>query len=84
MTFIANTALKVARGGETVTLRPGDPIPEAADWKHYTVHSYLRNGYIKEVPDEISALQARIAALEAENAALRAHPAATPRPRKEG
>lgn len=49
--FIAQKRLKV--GDEYRDF--GDPLPEAAEWPYQIRESYLRAGYLKEVPDSVSA-----------------------------
>lgn len=51
MAYLANETMRVGRGGAVVTLRPGDPVPEAAEWPWQVRSQYLANRRILEAPD---------------------------------
>jgi hypothetical protein len=46
--WICRKVLRVSRNGETILLRPGDEIPEAATWSNRDF--WVQRRYVQEIP----------------------------------
>lgn len=47
--WIAGKAQKIRRGGKTIEVKPGEPIPEAENWPNR--QAWERQGFIRQVAD---------------------------------